>query len=196
LYKKSFGLSVVIVVFIAAILGVSACQSSTYKTLSVTEGIQPFSFEYSKEYSLVRLSIENSNAAAYTSCQLRSNDNLSEMYLDVWIPGSSITSAAQIIDGVLENAQATLKNYLLVDNETIMVGDTTAFQAVFTADGALNSEEGSDSVESSSKPATFRITSMMLSGLVVEINMTCDQTIYNSAAKQYEHLIDSFAMTG
>ncbi len=174
--------------------GISACQSSNYKTLSVTEGINPFSFEYSREYSLIRLNLENSSMAAYTSCQLRANDNLSEIYVDVWMPSSLVTSSG-IIDGALENAEKTLKNYSLVSRTNFAVGDVTAFQAVFTAEGALNSQE-QESSDSTTRPAAFSITSMMISGLVVEIDMTCDKAIADSLSENYRHLIDSFKMTG
>ena len=172
---------------------ISSCDDGDYKTMSVKEGIQAFTFEYPEDYQLIRLSLENSPAARYTEVGLSTNDgdNFSEVYVYLWVPDANTSTAGQIMDGLLAQAGA-MTDFNLLNNTTVMLGDVLAYQSVFTADSAMPSSDNTTGTVP--RPATFRVTSIVFPRLAAEISMTCDSAIADATADDYTHLLDTFGI--
>jgi len=169
----------------------SACVDSQYRVFSLKEGVQGFSFEYPSGYQLIRLNLLNDASQKYTEVGLSSTSgaNFSEIYVYLWPPDSSMSSAALIMDQLLASA-AEMKDYSLSSRSSGIMGDTITQQAVFTADSAID-ETGQAAVP---RPATYRITCMLYGGLAIEMDMTCDQSLSDIAAEDYQHVLDTFAV--
>jgi len=185
---------VVPVAILLPALMLSACQNTGYKVMSVNEGIQSFSFEYPDNYQLIRLSLENSPSAQYTEVGLSATygENYSEIYVYLWPPGDDMSSAELIMDSLLQSGQSTLKDFLLIDESTTMIGDTIARRATFTADSA----SAGNSTQPVSRPAMYRLTTMIYAGLAVEVDMTCDIALADATADDYQHVLDTLSIMG
>jgi hypothetical protein len=197
--SRFFGV-LVMLAFILAIPGMSACQDSAYKVMAVNEGIQGFSFEYPQNYSLIRLDLRNDSTYQYTQLGLSATEgaNYSEIYAYLWYPGQDTSTADVIMDQLLAGA-ATMTDYALVSRTTTMIGDTIAQQAVFAADSsqpitnpADSTEVPPDTTSTPSRPATYRITCMIYGGIAIEIDMTCDQSLTDITKDDYQHVLDTF----
>lgn len=174
------------------IFSIGACDTTGYKVLSVKEGIRGFSFEYPNNYSLISLDLENTPTNQYSQAGLSSNDgdNYSEIYLYLWVPSAGSSSADQIMDKLVENASTGLQEFSLVSDDTVMLGDTVTRQVMFTAD----SDNSDNAGQSDHRIATYRLTTMIFSGLAVEIDMTCDQSITDTTLGHYQHVLDTFSV--
>ena len=202
--KRKFGyikiLSALCLLIILA-SGISSCEKTDFKVMSVKEGIHGFTFEYPNNYNLIHLSLENSPLQKYSEVGLSSLDgnSYSEIYVYIWFPDSELSSAELITNKLVENGRNSLNDFTLVNETTLMLGDNPARQAVFTADSnsayARSDNLTSNNMSiSSPRPATYRITSMIYSGLAVEIDMTCDTAITDATADNYQHILDTFAI--
>ena len=179
--------------FVLLLTGNFACQPGPYKTMRVVEGIQGVSFEYPKEYKLIHLSLENLPTTKFTEIGLSASENnkLSEIYVYMGFPQEGSSSADQIMEQLVNSAKGSMKDFNLSSDKGIMLNDNVARQVVFTADSSGTSSSGN---ASASRPATYRVTSFVYSGLAVEIDMTCDQSMADTTEAVYQHVIDTFSM--
>jgi predicted small secreted protein len=189
-----FNKAAVLAAVLLPALVLAACQNTGYKVMSVNEGIQSFSFEYPDNYQLIRLSLENSPSAQYTEVGLSAvyGDNYSEIYVYIWPVGDDTSSAESIMDSLLESGDSKLRDFVLVEESTTMIGDTIARRATFTADSA----SAGNSTQSASRPAIYRLTTMIYAGVAVEVDMTCDIALADATAGDYQHVLDTLSIMG
>ena len=188
LIKLSIGITATLLAVL--VTGISGCDDTPYKVMSVKEGICSFSFEYPETYTLIHLNLENMQAARYSEVGLSASqgNSLSEIYVYIWFAGPGSSSADDIMDAALQNGN-TMEDFSLVSRDTVMLGDTVSSQAVFTADSTSDNSNGS---ELPPRPATFRVSSFIISDVAVEIVMTCDTALTEETADHYQHVLDTF----
>jgi hypothetical protein len=196
--------NVLVALFLMALLvfGISSCENSGFKVMSVKEGIHSFTFEYPEKYTLIRLDLENSPDNRFSQVGLSSDDggNYGEIYVYIWDAGTEYSSPDIIVDKLVDSGRSALKDFNLTDNTSVMLGDKFARQVIFTADSSSAMNLVADNVSSGDfmlpgpRPATYRITSMVASGFAIEIDMTCDSAISDVAADDYQRVLDTFAI--
>ena len=172
---------------------IAGCTDSGYKLISMKEGIQPFAFEYPSSYTLIRLDLRNDDYSKYTEVGLSGSygSSYSEIYVYVWNAGNGLNSASMMMDQLLTGA-GDMKDYVLVSRNSVIIGDTLTEQAVFTADSAFSDPSSTlPANDSATRPATYRVSTMIYGGFALEIDMTCDQSLTDIVQDDYQHLLDT-----
>ena len=170
--------------------GMVACGSTGYQTFSIKEGIQGFDFEYPAEYGIIRIDMTNVSDSQYTNVGFSATYNgaVSEIYIYIWPTSVGMETAAATLNTLLDNAAGVLSDFTLNKQTTVTVNGQSAQAAAFSAvqtDSTSSAPPG---------PGYYRITCFVHSGLIVEIDMTCDLSLKDATQGVYDHLLQTFAL--
>jgi hypothetical protein len=172
---------------------IGGCTDSGYKLLSMKEGIQPFAFEYPSTYALIRLDLRNDDSAKYTEVGFSTSygTSYSEIYVYIWNAGSGLNSASTMMDQLLSGAES-MKDYILISRNSVVLDDRLTEQCIFTADSTVDDLASTiPKAEMPARPATYRISTMIYDGFAIEIDLTCDQSLTDFVQEDYQHLLDT-----
>jgi hypothetical protein len=166
------------------------CSDSEYKTFALKEGIQGITFEYPVTYRLTRLDLQNDNASQYTTLGLTSNQNgaYADLFVYIWKTSSDMDTANKVMNTLLGNASGVLENYKIGQRTSIQIDDSNGQMAYFSA----NSQVGDNSTAPSiTRPATYRVSCYIHNNLIIEIDMTSDDSIADVTSPQYDHILQT-----
>jgi hypothetical protein len=174
------------------LIGTASCGSTGYKTFSIKEGVQGFTFEYPEAYSIIRLDMSNTAASRYTTVGLGATINgaIGEIYIYIWPVSAGLNTASATLDTLLGNAQEVLTSFVLDTKATTTVNNQTAQGAAFTA------VDTATATAASTGPAYYRVTCFVHDSWIVEIDMTCDISLKATTQDQYYRMLDTFALLG
>ncbi|APV44421.1 hypothetical protein Dform_01086 [Dehalogenimonas formicexedens] len=192
-------------IFIIASISVACSSSGDYQAMNIKEGFQHFTFEYPKDYKLIYLNLENmeNSVNSQVGISFNSSSGYSEIYIYVWYPASDTNTSEKLITALVNNAKSSLSDFSIVSMQPIMLGDIRAQQCFFTADssGTTSPQDTAQPTTTAPvqptlqpRPANYYITVMVQSGIAIEIDMTCDQTIASSMTDGYQHVLESFGL--
>lgn len=166
-----------------------SCSSDDYKTFSIKEGPQAFTFEYPSVYNLVRIDVSNTSESKYATIGFATamNGDLSELYVYVWPTSSGMSTATSVLDTLLSNAESVLTGYTLELKAPATVDGQSAQEANFTA------TQSDPAVTSATGPAYYRVTCYIHGNWIIELDMTCTPSLKDVTQPQYDHLLQTFA---
>jgi hypothetical protein len=190
--RRFLVLSLVLLLVSSAVL--TSCGGSDYKIFSLREGIGHFSMEYPPDYTVVRIDIRNDATSRYTDVGFRlqqspGDEGFSEISVYAWPIEPAESSAALILDDLLDRADGIFSDFELLDQYSVMVGDMDGQVAVFswTATPATYSSES----EAVTLPAVSRIVCLCHNDLAWEIHLAAD-SVAQDAEAEFSHILDTF----
>jgi hypothetical protein len=186
-YLKTIPIVPAVTVLLLATL--PGCSSGDYKTFSIKEGPQAFTFEYPSSYKLIRLDMSNTSDSAYTTVGFSdgASGDIAEFYIYVWPTSTGMSTASSVLDTLLSNATSVLADYSLEKKAASTVDGQIAQEAYFTA------SQSDPSVTSATGPAYYRVTCYIHGDWIIELDMTCAPSLKDATQAQYGHLLETFA---
>lgn len=190
--KRRMVLSLVLLLVSSAAL--TSCGGSDYKIFSLREGIGHFSMEYPPDYTVVRIDIRNDAPSRYTDIGFRvqqspGDEGFNEISVYAWPVEPTESSAALILEDLLDRAEGIFSDFELLDQYSVMVGDMDGQVAVFSwmdtpASDSLESEAGT-------LAAVSRIVCFCHDDLAWEIHLASDSAAQD-AETEFSHILDTF----
>jgi hypothetical protein len=173
---------------IACLASLTACGSGDYKTFSIKEGPQAFTFEYPPAYKLIRIDMSNTSDSAYTTVgfSTASGSEVSEFYVYVWPTSTGMDTAGAVLDTLLSNASGVLTDYSLDRKDATTVNSQIAQFGYFTA------TQTDASVTTATGPAYYRVTVYIHGSWIIELDMTCGPSLKDTTQAEYDHLLQTF----